>query len=148
MMQIRKVNRSITKSDRKMEKECTMKVEKISTKELKEHSIFGEVVQALIDTGFEGTVFELHCNGIHEMMWIKEDFGLNPGTDQKGNRVFGITVNTKIDEGLIGAFIRILERNNIKCKVTHGITFNAEGHPTIQPAIVQTISKGGTKRWQ
>ena len=139
MKQIRKVNRIITKSDNRMEKECNMKIERISVDELKSHLVFGEVIQVLINAGMSDEIFELHYNGRIEILWLNEDFGLRPGTDQEGNRVYGITVNTNLDEGLIGAFVRILTRNKINHQITHAIYFDGNNNPIIRPAIVQVI---------
>ena len=139
MKTIRKVNRTITKTDKKMAKRANIIIEKISSDDLKNHHLFGKVIRKLVNSGFDGGVFELHCQGSNEMLWIKEDFGLVIGMNLEGKICYGVTVNIKIDEGMVGAFVRLLRKNNIEHQITHAISFDDRGNPTIQPAIVQKV---------
>lgn len=137
MKKIRKVNRTITKADKKMAKRANIIIENISYDDLKTHKIYGKLIQKLVGAGIEEEVLELHCSdNIGEVLWLGEDFcmipnlGLNIDLDKVES--YAITVNINLDESHIKDFLNLLSSIEVYHGITHTISFDKHGTPTIE----------------
>lgn len=137
MKPTRKVNRVITKADKKMAKRANIIIENISYDVLKTHEVYGKLIQKLVGAGVDEEILELHCSdNIGDILWLGEDFCLIPniGLNIDLNKVesYGITVNVNLDEEEIKSFLDLLSSIEVYHGITHTLSFDKEGTPTIE----------------